>query len=330
MARIVLGIGSSHTPMLNLRADQWSHRANVDYENKKLNLSDGRRVTYPQLLEERGPRYQDDIALPVLQRKEKACQAALDRLADAIDAARPDVVVVIGDDQGELFDANNQPAFAIYHGDEIVTTPGKYAEGAPDWMRQVGRGYLMEDVHRLPGSPQLAVRLIEGLVDRDVDVSAVAGVKDPLQAGFGHAYGFIAKRMFRREIPMLPVLLNTYFPPNVPTAARAYDVGRKLREVIESFPEDLRIAVVASGGLSHFVVDEDFDRMVIDALRTKDVATLRALPRRTLKSGSSETLNWIMTAGAVDFMDLQWAEYQPLIRTAAGTGTGAAFCVWSR
>jgi Catalytic LigB subunit of aromatic ring-opening dioxygenase len=330
MARIVLGVGTSHSPMLNLTAEQWSHRANVDYNNTKLNLSDGRRVTYPQLLEERGPRYQDDIALPILQRKESACHAALDRLADDIERARPDVVVVIGDDQAELFDANNQPAFAVYHGEQIVTTPGKYAEGAPDWMRQVGRGYLMEDVHRLPASPELAVKVIEGLMDRDVDVSAVAGVKDPAQAGFGHAYGFIAKRLFRREIPMLPVLLNTYFPPNVPTAARAYDVGRKLREVLEAIPDDLRIAVVASGGLSHFVVDEAFDLQVIEALRNKDVATLRAMPRRTLKSGSSETLNWIMTAGAVDFMDLQWAEYQALYRTAAGTGIGAAFCAWSQ
>lgn len=330
MAKIVLGVGSSHTPMLNLAAEQWSHRANADYENAKLNLSDGRRLTYAQLLGERGPRYQDEIALPVLQRKERACQAALDRIAGALEQARPDVVVIVGDDQAELFDADNQPAFAIYHGEEIVTTPRRYLGDVPDWMRQVGRGYLMDDVHRLPGSPALAVRLIEGLVDRGVDVTAVAGVKDPLQAGFGHAYGFVARRLLRPGVPILPVLLNTYFPPNVPTAARSYDVGCKLREVIESLPADLRVAVVASGGLSHFVVDEAFDRQVIAALRGKDVATLRGLSRDTLKSGSSETLNWILTAGAVGALDLQWLEYQPLYRTPAGTGIGAAFCIWSR
>jgi hypothetical protein len=329
MAKIVLGIGTSHTPMLNLTAEQWSHRANIDFNNPKLTLPDGRKVNYPQLLEMHGPRFQDEIAMPVLQRKERACQDALDRLGDAIEQARPDVVVVIGDDQMELFDANNQPAFAIYHGEEIVTTPGRYAEGAADWMRQVGRGYLMEDVHRLPGAPRLAEQLIEGLVDRDVDVTAVAGVKDPKEAGFGHAYGFIAKRLFRRPIPIVPVLLNTYFPPNVVSAARAYDIGRKLREVIEAVPQDLRVAVVASGGLSHFVIDAEFDLQVIEALRTRDVATLRAIPRNRLKSGTSETLNWVMTAGAVDRMDFQWSEYQPLYRTAAGTGTGAAFCVWS-
>src|SRR3954451_3678019 len=329
MAKIVLGIGTSHTPMLNLTAQQWSHRANVDYANPKLVMPDGRKLTYPQLLEELGPRCQDEIAMPVLERKESACHAALDRLGDAIAAASPDVVVVIGDDQQELFDANNQPAFAIYHGEEIVTTTGRYAAGAPDWMRQVGRGYLMEDVHRLPANPQFALQLIEGLMDRDVDVSSVAGVSDPGKAGFGHAYGFIAKRLLRRAIPMVPVLLNTYFPPNVVSAGRAYDIGRKIRDVIEAMPQDLRVAVVASGGLTHFVIDAEFDRHLLDALRRKDVAALRAIPRERLQSGTSETLNWIMTAGAVDHMDFQWAEYQPLYRTAAGTGTGAAFCAWS-
>jgi hypothetical protein len=329
MARIVLGIGTSHTPMLNLTAQQWQHRAEVDYANTRLNLSDGRRVTYPELLQERGPRYKDQVNLPLLEQKERACQAALDRLADALEQAAPDVVVIVGDDQAELFSPDNQPAVAVFHGSEIATHPGKYAEGAPDWMRQVGRGYLMDDVYRIPGAEAVALQLIEGLMDRDVDVASVAAVKDPTKAGFGHAYGFIIKRLFRRSIPVVPVLLNTYFPPNVPSASRCYDIGRKLRDAIHDMPQDLRIAVVASGGLSHFVVDEALDLRVIDALRNKDEQALRAIPRNALKSGSSETLNWILTAGAVDFLELRSAEYQPLYRTEAGTGVGAAFCVWT-
>ena len=61
MARIVLGLATSHTPMLNLTAQQWQHRAEVDYANARLNLSDGRRVTYEQLLAERGPRALGDM-----------------------------------------------------------------------------------------------------------------------------------------------------------------------------------------------------------------------------------------------------------------------------
>src|SRR5690606_22598533 len=122
-------------------------------------------------------------------------------------------------------------------------------------------------------------------------------VDDPTKAGFGHAFGFVIKRLFRqRSIPVVPVLLNTYFPPNVPTSARCYDMGVALREVIQAIPSSVRVAVIASGGLSHFVVDEAFDRKILAALKANDRATLRSIERHALKSGSSETLNWIMVA----------------------------------
>jgi hypothetical protein len=102
-----------------------------------------------------------------------------------------------------------------------------------------------------------------------------------------------------------------------------------MRAVVEAIPGDQRIAVIASGGLSHFVVDEAEDLKVMQALHDKDAQTLRSIPRQALKSGSSETLNWILTAGAVENLPLRFSQYQPLYRTEAGTGVGAAFCVWS-
>jgi hypothetical protein len=328
MAQIVLGIGTSHTPMLNLTAAQWQHRAAADFANKELNLSDGRRLTYEQLLAERGPVYEDAITLELLTKKEHACQASLDKLADAIEEAAPDVVIIVGDDQAELFSHANQPAFAIFNGEAMVTHIGKYAEGAPEWLRQVGRGYLMESNYTLPASPAFATELIEGLVEHDVDVASVDAVPDPGKAGFGHAYGFIIKRLFRRSIPVVPVMLNTYFPPNVPKASRCHDVGAKLRQVIEASPRNLRVAIVASGGLSHFIVDEELDRHVMRAFEENDAQALRSIPRNALKSGSSEILNWVLAAGAVSPLKLAWSDYQPLYRTPAGTGVGAAFCIW--
>ena len=132
------------------------------------------------------------------------------KLGDALAEANPDLVIIVGDDQAELFSQANQPAFAIFNGEAMVTHVGKYAEGAPDWLRQVGRGYLMESNYTLPASPVFATQLIEGLVDLDVDVASVAGIDDPEKAGFGHAYGFIVKRLFRRSIPVVPVLLNMW------------------------------------------------------------------------------------------------------------------------
>jgi hypothetical protein len=105
--------------MLNLTAQQWQHRAAADYANSELNMSDGRRMSYEALLAERGPRYEADIAMDVLSRKELACQAALDTLGDALAEANPDVVIIVGDDQSELFSHANQPAFAIFTGEAM-------------------------------------------------------------------------------------------------------------------------------------------------------------------------------------------------------------------
>jgi 3-O-methylgallate 3,4-dioxygenase len=129
-------------------------------------------------------------------------------------------------------------------------------------------------------------------------------------------------------IPVVPVFLNTYYPPNQPSPRRCYRLGRAIREVIDAYPDDLRIAVVASGGLSHFTVDEALDGEVIRALQQKDSGALEGLRREQLNAGSSEIRNWICAAGALEHLDLRWVRYCPGYRTPAGTGTGMCFASW--
>lgn len=329
MAHIVLGLATSHTPLFTLHSDDWGLRADADRANPKLNLSDGRRLRYEDLLAEIGPKYAEASRQQELVRKAALCEAALDRLASALDAARPDVVLVVGDDQGELFSPSNQPAFAICHNDTLITSDAFGRQGSPDWVLKAGKGYLMDAKHALAGHAKFALALIHGLIDQGVDVTAVADSGQDDKAGLGHAFGFIAKRLYReRVIPMVPILLNTYFPPNVPTAARCHDIGLRLRQVVEADNSELRVAIVASGGLSHFVVDEDLDRSVMAALSSQDQSVLRNLPRCALNSGSSEILNWVLTAAAMNGLPVTWLEYLPLYRTPAGTGIGAGFVVW--
>ncbi|MBK6004863.1 hypothetical protein JJB11_02060 [Ramlibacter ginsenosidimutans] len=329
MAQIVLAIGASHTPLLTLTAEQWRHRAAADYANTQLNLSDGRLMPYAEVLAELGPRCADVITPEILSAKERACHAALDRLADELERAAPDVVVIVGDDHRELFTPANQPAIAIYHGEEMVTSNQYGDEESAAWVQQMGRGYMMDARHTLPCAPQLALELIRGLVDEHFDVGACARMEERGKSGFGHAYGFIVRRLFRgRAIPVVPVLLNTYYGPNVPSAERCHDLGLAMRRVIEAMPGTQRIAVVGSGGLSHFVVDEELDHLVLSAIASGDHAALRSIPRSALNSGSSEILNWIVAAGAAGGLPLAWSEYQPLFRTPAGTGVGAGFAAW--
>jgi aromatic ring-opening dioxygenase catalytic subunit (LigB family) len=167
------------------------------------------------------------------------------------------------------------------------------------------------------------------LMDEGVDIASAAEVTDPVKAGFGHAYGFVIHRLLpKSQIPVVPIMLNTYFPPNVPRPGRCYDVGRALRRTIESLPQDKRFAIVASGGLSHFHTDSELDERVLEAMRTKDDDVLRHVPMAALRSGSSEILNWILAAGALEGLQMYWADYVPVYRTPAGTGIGLAFALW--
>ncbi|MGE5791562.1 MAG: extradiol ring-cleavage dioxygenase, partial [Bacteroidota bacterium] len=90
----------------------------------------------------------------------------------------------------------------------------------------------------------------------------------------------------------------------------------------------VRVGVLASGGLSHFAIDEAFDRSIVAALKARDATTLAALPTKKLQSGNSEIRNWIAAAGSLEHLPLAWVEYVPAYRSPAGTGTGLCFAVW--
>jgi hypothetical protein len=128
---------------------------------------------------------------------------------------------------------------------------------------------------------------------------------------------------------MVPVFINTYYAPNVPTARRCYELGGVVRQAIESWDSDARVAVIASGGLSHFVVDEELDRRVLAGIKRDDAAALSSFTRRQLRSGTSEILNWIAAAGTLSGMAAEVIDYVPGYRTPAGTGAGMAFVSWS-
>ena len=64
------------------------------------------------------------------------------------------------------------------------------------------------------------------------------------------------------------------------------------------------------------------------ALADKNAAFLQALPWSKLHAGSSEILNWVAIAGALEELELNWFEYVPGYRTPAGTGTGLSFATW--
>lgn len=263
----------------------------------------------------------------VFARKHKAALAEVQRIGDVVRGARLDTLIVVGDDQKELYDDDNMPAILLYRGATIRNVPLAGHPG-PGWARDASARYFETDKPReYPVDSALATHMIAHLIEREFDLSCADSLADGY--GEGHAFGFVHNRLLSGTvIPVVPVFLNTYYPPNQPTPGRCYKLGQAIREAVESFPGDARVGVLASGGLSHFTVDEDLDGTIMQALRNKDVEALAAVPREQLNSGNSEIRNWICMAGAAEHLRLGSMEYIPAYRTPAGTGTGLCFAHW--
>jgi 3-O-methylgallate 3,4-dioxygenase len=328
MARIVLGMATSHTPMLNAPPTDWPRFIERDAKRSNLLDVEGRLTTYEGQLAHAPADIAAHIAPDRMQARHDAVEGAMARLGGYLSDAKLDALIVVGDDQDELYHPGNMPGILVYYGETIPNVPLGADFKGPDWARRAtARWYEEKDPRDYPVHAGLARHLIDELIDRDFDIAASDRV--PEGEGEGHAIGFVHKRIMRDVVPIVPVCINTYYPPNQPTPRRCYRFGQALRAAVESYPGDARIGIIGSGGLSHFVVDEALDRGFIDMLRRKDAAGIEGMPREKLNSGSSEIRNWICVAGAVDHLSLEWSLYEPGYRTPAGTGTGLGFAFWA-
>ena len=358
MAKIVLGLATSHSPMLALNADQWFRYAKADLQHTGLVYPpEGFSMTYDEGLAHVPTAIKEKpVTMEVFKEQVAACNRGIAELAKTFAEVKPDLTVIVSDDQDEWFFEDNMPTFSVYWGDSVPIIPRALAVGRqdPDVARSIADGYgdVALDV---PVNKELGRHIIEYMIEHDFDVSHFNYIKssyggsigrryprkdgeldvvretESVNQGLPHGYAFVVKRIFgNKALPIVPVFQNTCYPPNQPTVKRSYQFGQALKGAIDSWDSDLRVAVVASGGLSHFVVDEELDRSVLNGLRDKDSEALKAVPRTRLWSAASETQNWITVGGLLHDTDLNFevVEYVPVYRTPAGTGGGWAFGRW--
>jgi hypothetical protein len=329
MADIVVGIASSHTPQLSSGVDMWPDHADRDRRNPWLLGKDAQYCSYDDLLAIADPAIKGELDPVVWDAKYARCQAAIAALAGLLGSSGADVAVVIGDDQRELFLDDGIPALACFAGDDLVDIPpaGEALERMPKGIRAAMWARYSEHPERFPVSTDLARHLAEELTAADFDITLCT--EQPAGRGLGHAFTFARYRLgLPAATPIVPVFVNTYYQPNVPSAGRCYALGRAVRRAVQSWEANSRVAVIASGGLSHFVIDEDLDSRVLSGITHRDPGVLGSLPRAQLRSGNSEILNWIAAAGALEGLAPTVLDYVPGYRTPAGTGAGMAFAEW--
>jgi hypothetical protein len=335
MAEIVLGIGMSHGPSLTLAPDQWDLRAEFDRAFKSHPYR-GQTYSFDQLLEMRAgenlaAQHRPEVRAERFQR----CQVALDRIGSLIRAARPDVLVVIGDDQEEWFHSDIRPPFAVFHGDSVLNSAfdPKEAAGLAPGIEIAERARRAPQDQYYPVVSELGRRILDEAMEQEFDVTACGEIPSDAKGPrtIGHAVSFVYRRVLKDDpIPLVPIFINAFYPPSQPRPKRCYDFGRRIGAAIRSWGKDKRVVVLGSGGMSHFVIDEELDQRMLSAMQRRDAASLTAEPDGMFRSGSSEIKNWIVAAGALAETDLamQVLDYVPCYRSDAGTGTANCFAVW--
>ena len=99
---------------------------------------------------------------------------------------------------------------------------------------------------------------------------------------------------------MVPIIINTCYPPNWIQPSAAYALGRAVREAIQSWDSDLRVGIVTSGGLSHFCRwTKRYDRTALRASQRQTARSLRLCRGTGCSRRPTEILNWVAAAGAM-------------------------------
>jgi 2,3-dihydroxyphenylpropionate 1,2-dioxygenase len=218
--------------------------------------------------------------------------AAMRQIGRELEESKPDAVIVIGSDHLETFFLSSVPTFAILSGEF------SHAEFA-------GRRY------DLPIHQGLAEDLLDKLMSAGFDLGYSQ------DAVLGHAFAAVYEWVIeKRPIPVVPLFVNAYLPP-LPTAKRCAELGKAIAKVIAARPE--RVAIVASGGMSHFPgtwkypkPDFDFDYWAISQMEKGNHDVLINLTNEQFDEvGNTEMLSWMIMFGAIGNQPGELVTYQP-------------------
>ena len=184
-----------------------------------------------------------------------ALYAAYGEMRDALHAARPDALIVIAAEHFANFFMNNMPAYAMGIGDAYA---GPIEN--PEWLGIEPR--------QVASDPDLATRLV-GEILRTIDIAYCE------EWQFDH--GIMVPLHFLdpdNRLKIIPANINCQGPPLTPLH-RAWAFGEALRRAADSVPE--RIAIVGTGGISHWPatpdsgrINEQWDRAFLERMLAND------------------------------------------------------------
>jgi aromatic ring-opening dioxygenase catalytic subunit (LigB family) len=240
-----------------------------------------------------------------------ALDTAFTEMGKRLKAAEPDVLVIFSPDHWVNFFINNLPSFCIGIGDEH--------DGPPEPFMQAVYPHKT-----LPGHPGFGRHLLDTALENDFDPAISHRLT------LDHGFCVPLWRMgLDPSLPIVPVTVNDLEAP-MPTLRRCIAWGKMLRQAIDSYPDDLRVAVLGTGGLSHSIgeptmgeIDEPFDELCIDLFKNADDDALAAGLEKALATtgnGAEEVRDWVIVHAAAGSKGFDLIDYTPIPEVYVGCG----------
>ena len=205
---------------------------------------------------------------------------------------KPDVVILVYNDHASAFSLELIPTFAI---------------GVAPEFQPADEGYGPRKVPVIEGHPDLAWHLAEKLILDEFDMTIANEM--PVDHGCSVPLSIMCDKPDKWPCKVIPLCVNVIqYPP--PTGNRCYNLGKAIKKAVESFDEDITVAIFGTGGMSHQLqgeraglINEDFDTMFLDGL-TRDPVALSKIPHtdyiREAGSEGIEMVMWLIMRGALD------------------------------
>jgi aromatic ring-opening dioxygenase catalytic subunit (LigB family) len=240
------------------------------------------------------PDYYDAACGPVGRRMVEELMDQIRKMGARLAEARPDALVVVADDHLNAFSFNAVPALCVRVGRMVSRMVQDEAEAFDKVLDGMPERYALHE--------ELANRILEQGLAANFDLAL------SWEAPVDHAFLSPVNTLCdgRPIPPLVPIWVNCFVAPQ-PTARRCFAFGQHIGQVVAASP--WRVAVIATGGLSHFpelllsrVGESDtvFDRKLLHWLEVGESEPLCALTADELhKSGGHEFLNWMVLLGAI-------------------------------
>ncbi len=334
----LLGLGLSHYPPLCLPDADMSGILRWTLQDPSIPARQKDPANWPAPMREE---WAHDQGARAAAEHRRQLIAGFDKVRAALDAFKPDAVLMWGDDQYENFKEDLIPPFAVLAFDDLELKPWDHAQGssmmkgkANVWGEDASKSF------RLRGRPDIAKYLVAGLLENDIDV---AYAYKPLHHGsvahaFTNAVLYLDYHRKGYAHPTICFPLNCYgrrvisakgfltrmdaeleLDPPSPSPRRFMQVGAATARVLKASP--WRVALVASSSWSHaFLCDPTFrlrpdtpaDRRLYEAMRARDYEAWRTTPLQAVEdAGQQEVLNWFALAGAMEALGarLEWSAF---------------------